>query len=98
MAVLEIVRFRTKTDTDEQAFQDLNERFQREVVPSLPGLERREATRSEDGEWVLVLRYQDMESATAGPRRDAGDAVAGAFMSMIEPSSMSVSRHPVISD
>ncbi len=98
MAALEIVRFRTKPGADQQEFEDLNERFQREVAPSLPGLERREATRSEDGEWLLVLRYRDMESATAGPRQDAGNEVAGAFMSMIEPSSMSVSRHLVVSE
>ena len=46
MAALEIVRFRIKPGADQQEFEDLNERFQREVAPSLPGLERREATRN----------------------------------------------------
>ena len=98
MAVLEIVRFRTKDETDEQAFGELNERFQREVVPLIPGLERREATRAADGEWMLVLRYADMESATRGPQQDAGNEVAGAFMSHIDMGTMSAAHYTVVSE
>jgi hypothetical protein len=57
MAVIQIVRFRLNDGMDEGAFRAVNERFQREVVPTLAGLLRREATRTPDGEWVLVLRY-----------------------------------------
>ena len=68
MAVIELVRFRVNDGVDEDAFRALNDRFQREVVPTLPGLERREATRAEGGEWLLVLRYADMASAERGPQ------------------------------
>lgn len=57
MAVIEIVRFRLKDSADEDEFRTLNERFQQEVVPTLAGLERREASRAVDGEWILVPRY-----------------------------------------
>ena len=98
MAVIELVRFRTKAGTDEAAFAALNERFQREVAPQLPGLERREAARGADGEWLLVLRYKDMESAQRGPQLDRGMEVAGAFMTMIDMATLSSSHHTVMSE
>ncbi|MGV8909070.1 MAG: hypothetical protein ACOH1Y_08805, partial [Propionicimonas sp.] len=64
MAALQIVRFRTNPDVTEADIVAINERFQREIAPILPGLERREAARTADGDWVLVLRYVDMEAAT----------------------------------
>ncbi|MCA9934519.1 MAG: hypothetical protein H6662_14965 [Ardenticatenaceae bacterium] len=97
MAVIQIVRFRTNSNVEETAFRTLNERFQREVAPTLPGLVRREATVSEDGEWVLVLRYTDMESAHKAGRSDTSD-ISQAFMQMIDMSSMSASFYTIISE
>lgn len=97
MAVVDIVRFRLKDDTDVEAFRALNERFQREIAPTLPGLERREATIGADGEWLLVLRYQDLESATRGPAADTSP-LAGAFMDAIDPASMSMAHYEVVSE
>jgi hypothetical protein len=97
MAVLQIVRFRAKPDVTDVDMLAINERFQREVAPTLPGLERREATRSEDGDWVLVLRYSDMDHAAGGAARDTSP-VATEFMSRIDMSSMSASFHAVVSE
>jgi hypothetical protein len=97
MAVLQIVRFRAKPEVTDEEMLAINERFQREVAPTLPGLERREATHSEDGDWVLVLRYADMDHAAGGAARDTSP-VASEFMSRIDMSSMSASFHPVVSE
>jgi hypothetical protein len=97
MAVLQIVRFRAKGDVTTDEMVSVNERFQRDVAPTLPGLERREATLTGDGEWLLVLRYSSMEDATAGPSRDTSP-VAMEFMSKIDMSSMSASFHPIVSE
>lgn len=97
MAVLQIVRFRAKPEVTDQEMLAINERFQNEVAPTLPGLERREATRNEDGDWVLVLRYADMDHAAGGAARDTS-AVALEFMSKIDMSTMSASFHPVLSE
>lgn len=97
MAVLQIVRFRAKPEVTDEEMLDVNERFQREVAPTLPGLQRREATRSEDGDWVLVLRYADMDHAAGGAARDTSP-VALEFMSKIDMSSMSASFQPVVSE
>jgi len=97
MAALQIVRFRTNPDVADADIVAINERFQREIVPVLPGLERREATRTTDGGWVLVLRYADMDAATA-PIGDHGMEVAGALMSMIDMATMSVEFLTVVSE
>jgi hypothetical protein len=97
MAVLQIVRFSAKPEVTDEEMLAINERFQREVAPTLPGLERREATLTEDGDWVLVLRYADLDHAAGGAARDTSP-VALEFMSKIDMSSMSASFHTVVSE
>lgn len=97
MAVIQIVKFRLNDGVDDTAFRALNERFQQEVAPTLPGLVRREATVSDDGEWLLVLRYTDMESAHKAGRSDTGD-ISRQFMQMINMNSMSASFHTIVSE
>ncbi|MEI7745291.1 MAG: hypothetical protein WCK58_16270 [Chloroflexota bacterium] len=97
MAVLEIVRFRARAGVDEAELARVNERFQREVAPLLPGLERREATRTEDGEWVLVLRYRDAGSAARAMGSDTSE-VSGQLMTMIDMATMSLLRTTVVSE
>ena len=67
------------------------------VVPTLPGLERREASRADDGEWILVLRYRDMETAERGPAADTSE-LSGRFIAMIDMASMSAARSQIVSE
>ncbi|NNJ12899.1 hypothetical protein EKD04_021460 [Chloroflexales bacterium ZM16-3] len=97
MAVMQIVRFRLNTGVDEGEFNAINERFQREVAPTLPGLVRREATRSADGEWLLALRYTDEATAKRAGRGDTGD-VSNALMSKIDMSTMSAGFFEIVSE
>lgn len=96
-AVIQIVRFHPKPDVAHEDMIALNERFQREVAPKLPGLERREACVTDDGEWVLALRYSSMDLATAPPA-DHGMEIAGSFMQMIDMPTMSASFQTVVSE
>ncbi len=96
MATIQIVKFRLAAGTDPNAFRALNERFQREVAPTLPGLERREATVGPDGEWMLVLRYADIEQAKKAGRSDTGET-AQSFMKMIDMNSMSATFTEIVS-
>ncbi len=97
MTAIQIVQFRLAPGADPAAFRALNARFQSEVAPGLPGLERREATVGEDGSWLLVLRYADPAAAKAGGRRDTSE-LSQAFMRMIDRSSMSASFHELVSE
>lgn len=97
MPVLQFVRFRPRPEVSAEEMLAVNARFQREVAPTLPGLQRREATIADDGEWTLVLRYEDMASATAGPREDTGP-IAQEFMSKIDMTTMSAAFLPIVSE
>ncbi|MEI6777351.1 MAG: hypothetical protein WCK70_10665 [Chloroflexales bacterium] len=97
MAVIKIERFRLNDGMDEGAFRAVNERFQREVAPTLPGLTRREVTRAPNGEWVLVLRYTDMEIATNTGMKNTSDT-ARALLSFINMSTLSAVFHEIISE
>ncbi len=97
MATIQIVRFQLNEGVNENEFRAINERFQREVAPKLPGLLRREATRSENGEWLLVLRYTDMQSAHNAGKADTSD-ISQKFISCVNMSTMSASFYEVISE
>lgn len=97
MNVIQIVRFKLHAGADEAEFRAINERFQREVAPTLPGRLRREATVGEDGEWLLVLRYDTMENARGAGKRDTSD-LARTFMSFIDMSTMSAGFFTIVSE
>src|SRR5262245_6901923 len=97
MAAIQIVRFHLKAGVDEEEFLALNERFQREVAPKLPGLERREGTRGSEGEWLLVLRYRDVESAKKAGRSDTSE-ISQKFMAMIDMSTLSATFYEIVSE
>lgn len=97
MPTIQIVRFHLNAGVEEAAFRALNERFQREVAPTLPGLVRREATLGAGGEWLLVLRYSDLDSAHRAGRSDTS-ALAQAFMQMIDLATMSASFYELVSE
>ncbi|MEP7120957.1 MAG: hypothetical protein ABJE95_08615 [Byssovorax sp.] len=97
MPAIQIVRFRLAAGVDEGDFRALNERFQREVAPKLPGLVRREATRSAEGEWILVLRYTDVDAAKKAGRSDTSD-ISQTFMKMIDMTTMSATFSEIVSE
>ena len=97
MAVIETVKFNLKAGVDREEFYAINERFQREVAPVLPGLTRREASRAEDGTLLLILRYTDMDSAARAMGSDTSD-VSQQLMSMIDTSSLQVGHYEIVSE
>ena len=97
MNVIQTVQFKLNQGVDEGEFRAINERFQREIVPTLPGLLRREATVSDDGEWLLVLRYDSLDNARGGAKKDTSE-LARTFMSLIDMSTMSAAFYTIVSE
>ena len=89
MTTLQIIRFRPKADTTPAALEAMNLRLQRENGPVMVGLQRREASCAADGEWVIVMRWSDLESAKR-PLPEAAAALSKAFMGLVEMSTLSV--------
>jgi hypothetical protein len=94
MPAIHIVRFRLQPDATESQFLATNEEFHREAMSILPGLERREVLRGSDGEWALVLRYRDAESAK---QQGAPSDVGKKLMGMMDKKTMSSAFYVVVS-
>jgi hypothetical protein len=94
MAALHIVRFHLNAEVAEADFLAVNEQFQREALSTLAGLERREACRGANGEWVLVLRYRDTASAK---QQGAPTDVGRRLMGMIDRKTMASELLEVVS-
>jgi hypothetical protein len=56
-----------------------------------------EATVGAGGEWMLVLRYSDIDSAKKAGKSDTGE-ISKTFMTMIDTSTMSASFHEIVSE
>jgi hypothetical protein len=83
IAIMQIIRFRALPEVTEAEVEAMNDRFQQEVAPKLPGLKRREAGVTPDGEWVLVLHYDSADQARAAMGVDKTD-VSGKLMAMMD--------------
>jgi len=97
MTVLEIVRFRALPGLSVEEVTAINARFNAEEVPRIPGLVRREASVDDAGNWVIAVRFDTMEHATAGPRPDPGPA-ARELLGAIDRSTMSIERFTIAAE
>jgi hypothetical protein len=97
MPVLQVVRFRPKADTTPTALEAMNLRLQLENGPRLSGLQRREASRSADGEWAVIMRWTDVESARKPLQGEAAE-LSKSFMSMVDMSTLSIGFYALQSE
>ena len=57
---VEIARFKTKAGFTHEDFLKAEEGVRQGVLKTFPGYLSRELYRSEEGEWVVILRFSDM--------------------------------------
>jgi hypothetical protein len=91
--VIEIMTFRLSGSTDEAAFLAADRRLQVEFAYRQPGLLRRTTARHPDGEWIVVDLWRSEADADACSARWDGDAVAAAFMALVDRTSVQVRRY-----
>lgn len=92
MAHLNIQRFRLQTGTDAEFIA--GSRAFDAMVPTIAGLQSREVARSDEGEWIIVTRWQSVEAEelALGKLRQAGPPP---FMAHIDQSTVSGARYTV---
>jgi hypothetical protein len=73
--VIETLTFRTAPGTDDADFLAADRRVQTEVMYHQPGFLRRTTARNADGDWLVIMLWQDAASADAAALLDA--AVTG---------------------
>jgi hypothetical protein len=91
--VLEIMRFRLKEGVDEAEFRVADARLQTEFAYHQPGLRRRTAARSAEGEWLVIDLWRSAADADACLELWEGDPVVEAFMAFVDARSVQDARY-----
>ena len=84
MGVVELVRFRLVAGTDDDAFMQIDKRFETQFAYRQPGFVRRMLLRADDGAWVSHVLWSDRSHADAAWALYATDAHAVARNTVID--------------
>ena len=90
--VIEIVTMNLAESVSAQEFEPVDRAIEDEHVSKQPGFISRQAGFS-DGKWVVVVNWKSAEAAEASMGSFASAPAAGQFMSMIDASTMSMTRY-----
>ncbi len=90
--VIEIVTMKLADGVSAQAFEPVDKAIEDEYVSKQPGFISRQAAFA-DGKWAVVVNWESAETAQASMDSFASAPAAEKFMSMIDASSMSMTRY-----
>lgn len=89
--------FRLTAEADEAAFLGADRRLQEEFAYHQPGLLRRTTARGEDGGWMVIDLWRSAADADACAAVRDDDPETRAFMSFVDPGSISRQRYQELS-
>jgi heme-degrading monooxygenase HmoA len=90
MAYVELAKYKLLPGGDPNVLLDVEQEIQREVGPKHPGYIGRELLRAADGSYVLIMRWENQESASTW-NKTLFDSQAGQKLgSLVDPKSMSM--------
>jgi len=95
MAVVEVVRFRLVSGTDEAVFLRENSRVQREFVAIQPGYVSRQIAKSDDGEWLVLVHWQSAANADETSAAFMREPANQVLVAMIDGATYSAGRYEV---
>jgi hypothetical protein len=94
--MIEIMTFRLAPGADEEAFLASDRQVQSDFAYHQPGLLRRTTARGGDGDWVVIDLWQSDAAADAADALWAHDPVTSAFMSFVDPATVSTARYATL--
>lgn len=90
--VIEIVTMTLASGVTAEAFAPVDKAIEDEHVSKQPGFISRQAA-SNDGDWVVVVNWESADAAQASMDSFASAPAAAQFMSMIDASTMAMTRY-----
>lgn len=96
MAIIEVIHFRMVEGADEQEFIREDERVGREYTPNQPGFVGRESAKNDQGDWVVIVYWEDAESAEASMQKFMNDPLAQRFLELMDSDSFSMVHYEVV--
>lgn len=89
--VVEIVTFKLREGASVDAFRTANQNVEDGHVSKQPGFISRKTARNEEG-WLVVVEWEDVESAELSMQSFADAPATKSFMEVIDPASMRMQR------
>lgn len=96
MTTVEVITFKLKEGADEAKFMRENDVVAKEYTPKQPGYISRELGKGDDGEWVVVVHWEDNESAEASMKIFPNDPTAQEFISLMDMDTFRMVRYEVV--
>lgn len=90
---IEIVTFRLKPETTDEAFIEETKSMEREFLGKLPGFVDRDTGKSADGQWLVVLHWASAEDAQNSMNKFVGNEATKAFTDLIDMDSFTMTRY-----
>lgn len=96
MATVEVIHFRTQPNIDEQEFLREDKRVGEEYTPKQPGYISRESAKNDQGDWTVIVHWDDAASAEASMELFPDDPSAKRFLEMMDSSTFTMTRYDVV--
>jgi len=93
---VEVIHFRPKPDADPEEFVREDMRVGQEYTPRQPGFISRESAKNDNGDWVVIVHWEDAASAEASMDLFPKDPTATRFIELMDPDTFSMIRYEVV--
>lgn len=96
MATVEVITFKLNEGVDEGKFMQENDVVAKDYTPKQPGFIDRELGKGDEGEYVVVVHWENTPSAEASMEKFPNDPVAQEFISMMNMDTFRMVRYEVV--
>lgn len=93
--VIEVTTFKTNQEVDSGAFWARDAKIQEDYTSKQPGFISRESAFSEEGEVLVVVRWEKMADAEASMNKFMQDASVADYAQMIDGPTMEMKRYSI---
>jgi hypothetical protein len=93
---VEVIHFRMREGADEQEFIREDARVGREYTPYQPGFISRESAKNDEGDWVVIVHWENAEAAQASMEKFPNDPTAQRFIALMDSDTFSMTRYLVV--
>lgn len=96
--VLEVTTFKTKPTVSTSVFNKLDAKVEDNFTSNQPGFIKRQSGMNDKGDYVVLVYWDSHENAKASMEKFMSDASVADYASMIDGSTMSMSRYSITDD
>ena len=96
MTTVEVIHFRPKPDADLEEFIREDKRVGTEYTPPQPGFISRESAMNDNGDWVVIVHWDNAANAEASMDLFPNHPTATRFIELMDPDTFSMIRYEVL--